>query len=84
MITNLRDAKSRFSELVRRAAAGEEILVTVRGEPTVRLSAIQSVGGNDGDRAEWVDELKAAAEMAAPGKRIATSQSYWDESRGGR
>lgn len=84
MITNLRDAKSRFSELVRRAAAGEEILVTVRGQPTVRLSAIRSVGGNDGDRAVWVDELNAAAEMASPGKRIATPQSYWEESRGGR
>jgi len=44
MTTNLRDAKSRLSELVRRAAAGEEILITVRGKPTVRLSAIQSVG----------------------------------------
>lgn len=84
MITNLRDAKSRFSELVKRAAAGEEILVTVRGEPTVRLSAIQSAGGNNGDRAEWIDELNAAAEMAAVGKRIATPQKYWDESRGGR
>ena len=37
MVTNLRDAKSRFSELVKLAADGEEILITRNGRPVARL-----------------------------------------------
>jgi prevent-host-death family protein len=33
MVTNLRDAKGRLSELVQRAADGEEIVITERESP---------------------------------------------------
>jgi len=45
MMTSLREAKSCFSELVKRAAEGEEILITVRGEPTAGLAGLAPAGG---------------------------------------
>lgn len=34
---SVRDGKNRFSELIRRAAAGEEITITWHGHPQARL-----------------------------------------------
>jgi prevent-host-death family protein len=38
---NVADAKARLSELIDRAAAGEEIEIKKRGEPLVKLVAIK-------------------------------------------
>ncbi|TVS09509.1 MAG: type II toxin-antitoxin system prevent-host-death family antitoxin, partial [Planctomycetaceae bacterium] len=38
IITNLRDAKSNLCQLVQLAANGEEVVITVRGWPTARLT----------------------------------------------
>ena len=84
MVANLKDAKSRFSELVKRASEGEDILITVRGEPTVRLTAIPPASKQQENRVVWVDELIEAAASASAGEAVATSQEYWDESRSGR
>lgn len=84
MVTNLRDAKSRFSELVRLAAEGEDVLITVRGEPTAKLTGVRGEKGRAMDRSVWVDELTAAAAKEALGDPVATSQGYWDESRESR
>ena len=83
MVTNLRDAKSRFSELIKLAADGEDILITVRGEPMARLTGV-GVAVRSGDRAAWVDELTAAAERESPSGPTAIPQSYWDETRSER
>ena len=83
MVTNVRDAKSRFSELIKLAADGEDILITVRGEPMARLTGVGG-GVRSGDRAAWIDELTAAAERETPNGSIATTQSYWDEIRSER
>jgi prevent-host-death family protein len=80
MVTNLRDAKSRFSELVKLAAEGEEILITVRGEPMVKLTRA-AVGASSDDRDAWVDELTESAAREQSGNAVATTQAYWDESR---
>lgn len=37
---NVAEGKARFSELVARAEAGEEIIVARRGKPVVRLVAV--------------------------------------------
>lgn len=37
MITNVRNAKARLSELLDRAAAGEEIVITSDGKPKARI-----------------------------------------------
>jgi prevent-host-death family protein len=84
MITNLREAKSNLSELVRRAANGEEIVITVRGRPTARLTRVVATEGESHEREAWAAELSAAAEAARVGPRKATSQQFWDELRGER
>ena len=40
MHISLTEAKSRLNELVRRAEAGETIILTRRGKPAVRLVAV--------------------------------------------
>ena len=74
MITNLREAKSNLSQLVQRAADGEEIVITVRGQPMARLMSVAPKSGHVVDRLEWADELAAAAEGARVGQRKATTQ----------
>ncbi|MBN6743033.1 type II toxin-antitoxin system prevent-host-death family antitoxin, partial [Acidithiobacillus sp. MC6.1] len=43
MQTNMLESKNRFSELVKRAQAGEEIVITNRGVPAVRLEPVRTV-----------------------------------------
>jgi prevent-host-death family protein len=84
MIAKLRDAKEQLSELVKRAAGGEEIIITVRGQPMARLSAAKPViTGGDGHRA-WAQELAKNAKSARRGALRTTPQSAWDELRGER
>jgi prevent-host-death family protein len=44
MVTNVRTAKAKLSELLDRAASGEEIVITSGGRPKARLVAIGSLG----------------------------------------
>ena len=81
MITNLREAKSNLSQLVQRAADGEEIVITVRGQPMARLMSVTPKSGHMVDRQEWADELSAAAEGARVGPRNPTTQQVWDDLR---
>ncbi len=81
MVTNLRDAKGKLSQLVQLAAEGEEVVITVRGEPRARLVGIHPAGGKAGSREQWAAELAAAAEAAAVGPRITTPQEAWDDLR---
>jgi prevent-host-death family protein len=41
-VVNMHDAKSSLSRLVKRAAAGEEILIAKNGRPLVRLTRLKS------------------------------------------
>jgi prevent-host-death family protein len=41
-VVNMHDAKSRLSTLVKRAAAGEEILIAKNGKALARLTRLQS------------------------------------------
>jgi prevent-host-death family protein len=43
MIANVRTTKARLSELLERAAAGEEIVITSDGRPKARLVGIELV-----------------------------------------
>jgi prevent-host-death family protein len=81
MITNLREAKSNLSQLVQLAADGEEIVITVRGRPTARLTCVVPKEAQHPGREAWAAELAAAAEAASNGPRQTTPQSFWDEQR---
>jgi prevent-host-death family protein len=56
MIATLRESKARLSELVNLANSGEEILITVHGQPKAR---ILSVSEPRSDTADWLRELSA-------------------------
>jgi prevent-host-death family protein len=84
MITNLREAKSNLSQLVQLAAAGEDIVITIRGRPTARLTRVVPKETQTQEREAWATELSAAAEAARVGPPKATSQQFWDALRAER
>ncbi len=84
MVASLRDAKARLSELVQKAADGEEVVITVRGEPTVALTPITGPTDFENDRGAWMDELIEASEAAAVDQTVDTGQALWDELRSDR
>jgi prevent-host-death family protein len=81
VITDLREAKSNLSQLVQLAADGEDIVITVRGRPTARLTGVVPKEVHDREREGWAAELSAAAEAARVGPRKASSEQFWDEQR---
>ena len=54
MIATLHESKTRLSELVNLANSGEEILITLHGQPQAR---ILSVSEPRSDTADWLREL---------------------------
>ena len=77
MIATLRESKAHLSELVNLASGGEEILITVHGEPKARLVPVSEANP---DVAGWMRELATlhASEKPAPAK---SSPSALDEVR---
>jgi prevent-host-death family protein len=57
MVTTLRNAKAKLSAFVALAQHGEEVVISVRGRPAVRLVAAQPVARPD--RQQWLAELAA-------------------------
>ena len=55
MITSLRETKTRLSELISLAEKGEDILITVRGKPKARLTAVAAQPSLD--TLAWKKEL---------------------------
>ena len=45
MQVNVLEAKNRLSQLIKRAQAGEEVVIANRGEPVVRLVPAKSIAG---------------------------------------
>ena len=56
MIATLRESKTRLSELVTLANSGEEILITVHGQPKARILSLSEPRS---DTADWLRELSA-------------------------
>ena len=40
-VTNIHEAKAKLSQLIKRALAGEEVVIAKAGEPMVRLTPVQ-------------------------------------------
>lgn len=68
------EAKTHFSKYLERARAGEEIIITRRGEPIAKLTPIKE--SHDLDRA-----LAAASRIQRTATRIAGSNITFDEIR---
>jgi prevent-host-death family protein len=77
MIATLRESKARLSEFVALANSGEEVLITVHGQPKAR---ILSVSQPFSDTAEWLRELdEFRSSLGQPAKK--PKRSSLDEVR---
>jgi prevent-host-death family protein len=74
MKVSVSDAKGLLTELVRRAEAGEEVILTRHGQPAVRLSPVTLVLDRASRRALMESLRHSAAGMATPGPCAARSQ----------
>ena len=82
MITTLRESKAKLSALIALAQSGEEVIITVRGKPRAKLSAIPALPA--ARMSGWGKELKAFHRKSATGKKTAGSQAILDELRENR
>jgi prevent-host-death family protein len=82
MVVNvsISDAKAQLTELVRRAEAGEEVVVTRHGRPAVRLVPASAVPLPRFDR-KVIDEItRRAVQEALPGPGAAHASDFlYDE-----
>jgi prevent-host-death family protein len=70
------EAKGQLTELVRRAEAGEDIVLTRHGHDVIRLAPIRSAK-KPGERRRRLEEIGAiAAAKASPGPGAARSQDF--------
>jgi len=74
------EAKGQLTELVRRAEAGEEIVLTRHGQPVVRLVPEESKPTAEEKRTILEDISARASAKALPGPDAARSQDFlYDE-----
>lgn len=74
MEVSVSEAKAQLTELVRRAEAGDDIVLTRHGHPAVRLTPINAVPQS---RRGLLDSVRAAAaSRATPGPSAARSQDF--------
>lgn len=75
------EAKARLTELVRRAEAGEEIVLTRHGKPAARI--VPAAPPDQRARRALIDSVRAAArQRIRPGPTAARSQDYLYDDRG--
>jgi prevent-host-death family protein len=70
------DAKGQLTDLVRRAEAGDEVILTRHGQPAVRLVPIRSMRDPKARRALLDAVRKSGAVRAAAGPDDARSQDF--------
>jgi prevent-host-death family protein len=84
MQVNILEAKNRLSELVRTAAAGEEVIIANRGKPVAKLVKADE-GANRPKPADWREEemrrLRAIVDQMhrIPDRPDAFDPLEWDE-----
>lgn len=70
------DAKGQLTDLVRRAEAGEDVVLTRHGHDVIRLAPVRSKRA-PGTRRRRIEEISAiAAAKATPGPDAARSQDF--------
>lgn len=80
MKISVTEAKAQLTELVRRAEAGDEVILTRHGQGAVRLVPVKPVPDLKARRAAIEAIAKEAAAKATPGPDAAHSQDFlYDE-----
>jgi prevent-host-death family protein len=76
MRISVTDAKGQLTDLVRRAEAGDEVILTRHGQPTVRLVPVQTEQSRE-ERRKFLEAIRAeGAAKATPGPSAARSQDF--------
>ena len=79
MIATLRETKAKLSEMVKLAAKGEDILITVHGR--VQACLTQPPRRSARDNRKWARELTALRRKYSTGKRGRTAEEIVSEGR---
>ena len=79
MIATLRETKAKLSRMVKLAANGEEILITVHGKVQARLT--QPHRRSPSDNRKWARELAALRRKYSTGKSGRTAEEIISEGR---
>ncbi|MDG2520392.1 type II toxin-antitoxin system prevent-host-death family antitoxin [Caulobacter segnis] len=76
MQVSVTEAKGQLTELVRRAAAGDEVVITRHGHPAVRLVPIKPIK-NEADRRDLILAVRQSAlKRRRAGETAARSQDF--------
>ena len=76
MRVSVSDAKGRLTELVRRAEAGDEVVLTRRGQAAVSLVPVRAPAGTEARRKLLEAVRTAGAAKAGAGASAARSQDF--------
>ena len=76
MHVSVSEAKGQLTELVRRAEAGEEVILTRHGQAAVRLVPVRAVPDRKARKALLEAVRASAATMATTGPSAARSQDF--------
>lgn len=76
MRVSVTEAKGQLTELVRRAEAGDEVILTRHGHPAVRLVPIKTVPDTKARRALLEAARTSGVLRATPGPSAARSQDF--------
>lgn len=76
MHISVTDAKGQLTDLVRRAEAGDEIILTRHGQPAVRLVPVRAMRDTAARRKVLDAVRRSGAAHATPGPDAARSQDF--------
>lgn len=76
MQISVSDAKAQLTDLVRRAEAGDEVVLTRHGQPAARLVAIKSTGDSVARRRVMETLRRQASQNAVVGVDAVKSQDF--------
>jgi prevent-host-death family protein len=80
MKVSLTEAKAHLTDLVRRAEAGEEVILTRRGAPVARIEPVPPTRSREGLAERLMELGRRASAKALPGPCAARSQDFlYDE-----
>ena len=80
MQISVTDAKAQLTELVRRAEAGDDVVLTRHGQPVVRLSPVKKPVDREARRKLLEEIMRSASAKPSPGPSAARSQDFlYDE-----
>lgn len=80
MIATLRETKAKLSEMVKRAAGGEDVLITVHGKKVAKLVGLPKQSRRL-DKKKWLEGLARLRRQTRTGAVGMTAEEIQDENR---